>query len=240
MNFRNIEELKTKLMEISKRGFIKSHRKDNTGIGKTLEKVMDIAENNLPEGDFKIGKEFVELKAQRKDAKTPVTLVTKEPTWKRNKLGVIDKTGYTDKNGRKALKIILDTRRFNAKGYKLEIKGVFSNKRIAIVHNGLGEVCFFNLKTLTKLIKGKIGENLLLVLADVRKKGLTEYFHYAEAALFFDFNEKAFKKMIKKGLIIWEFRLHLKPSGAIRDYGSGFRIPRKFIPGLYRQRKRIL
>src|SRR3989344_9427241 len=165
MDFVSLEELKQKLREISEKGFIKSHRSNNTGIGKTLEDEMGISENNLPEHDFTIGKTLIELKAQRIEAGTPVTLSTKEPTWKTNKFEAIRKTGYLDKQGRQALKIILSTTGYNPKGYKLEIRGIFT-KRIAIIHHELGEVCFFDFGKLMSIIRAKLGENILLVLAD--------------------------------------------------------------------------
>mgnify|MGYP001610360715 CR=1 FL=1 len=147
MNFDDLEKLKVKLKEISIKGFIKSHRKDNTGIGKTLEDVMEIAENNIAEGDFKVGKEFVELKAQRKKASSRVTLSTKEPEWMKDKLDTILKTGYKDKSGRHGLKITLNVAKFNSKGYKLEL----TDRKILIVHENLGEVCFFTVETLIKI-----------------------------------------------------------------------------------------
>ncbi len=232
MDFVSLEELKKKLKEISERGFIKSHRSNNTGIGKTLEDEMGISENNLPEHDFTIGKTLIELKAQRIEAGTPVTLSTKEPTWKMNKFEIIRKTGYLDKQGRQALKIILSTRGYNPKGYKIEIRGLFK-KRIAIVHQKLGEVCFFDFGKLMNIIRAKLGEHILLVLANVKKKGDNEYFNYTEATYFSGFKERAFKKMIKDGRIIWEFRLHLKSDTAIRDHGSGFRTARRNLSAMY-------
>ena len=239
MDFQDLEELKQKLKEISKKGFIKSHRLNNTGIGKTLEDEMGISENNLPEHDFTIGNRLVELKAQRIEAGTPVTLSTKEPTWKMNKFEAIRKTGYLDKQGRQALKIILSTRGYNPKGYRLEIRGIF-NKRIAIIHNKLGEICFFDFKKLIEIIKTKLGNNILLVLADVKKKGVHEYFNYKEATYFLGFKERAFKEMIKDGRIVWEFRLHLKSDTAIRDHGSGFRTARKNLSAMYNKEIRLL
>ena len=239
MDFKDLQELREKLHEISKKGFIKSHRANNTGIGKTLEDEMGIKENNLAEHDFTIGNRLVELKAQRIDAGTPVTLSTKEPTWKFNKFEVIKRTGYSDKKGRQALKIILSTKGYNPKGYKLKIKGLF-NKRIAIIHHKLGEVCFFDFRRLINIIRSKLGNNVLLVLADVQKKGKDEYFNYKEATYFSGFKEKAFKKMIADGRIIWEFRLHLKSDTAIRDHGSGFRTGRKNIPSMYEKEIKLI
>ena len=236
MNFENIDKLKSKLNEISGRGFIKSHRLNNTGIGKTLEDEMDIEENNLPEGDFKIGELPVELKTQRKTASSRVTLSTKEPTWILNKKEVINKTGYKDVKERIGLKITLNTLKFNNKGYKLEI----SDNKIFIVHERLGKVCFFEIDKLMEIIKKKIGDNLLFVLAEVKKEKDIEFFHYSEAILFSNFYEEKFKELINSGQIIWEFRLHLKPSGAIRDHGSGFRINRKYLSNLYENKVTLI
>lgn len=41
-------EFVEKLKEIKDRGFIKTHRAGNTGIGKTLEDLLGIEENNIP------------------------------------------------------------------------------------------------------------------------------------------------------------------------------------------------
>src|SRR3989344_3430917 len=103
MDFASLEGLKQKLKEISEKGFIKSHRSNNTGIGKTLEDEMNISENNLPEHDFTIGKTLIELKAQRIEAGTPITLSTKEPTWKMNKFEVKKKNSNSPSQIRRGL-----------------------------------------------------------------------------------------------------------------------------------------
>ena len=41
-------ELVRKLKAIKKMGYIKTHRTGNTGIGKTLEDLLGIKENNIP------------------------------------------------------------------------------------------------------------------------------------------------------------------------------------------------
>ena len=237
MDFKNLEDLKTKLREISQKGFIENKRPNNVGgVGNTLEDELEIAENNLPEGDFKIGKITVELKTQRKKASNRITLSTKEPIWIIDKKKVITKTGYKDVKGRIGLKIILNTLKFNDKGYKLEL----GKNKLFITHRKLGKVCFFDINPLMNLIKNKMGENLLLVLADVKKKDNREFYLYSEAILFSNFCEEKFKELINSGQIIWEFRLHFKPSGAIRDHGSGFRINRKFLSNLYKNKINLI
>jgi len=236
MEFNNIEELKTKLKEVSDKEFIESHRENNTGIGKTLEDEMDIDENNLAEGDFKLGDNLVELKAQRKTASSRVTLSTKEPTWIINKFEVINETGYLDSKNRTALKITLNTLRFNPKGFKLEIK----DNRVVIVHERLGDVCYFDIDALMEIIKRKLGNNLLFVLADVEKRDDKEFFHYSEAIYFSDFYEEKFKELIETGQIIWEFRLHLNSPTNIRDHGSGFRISRRYLGNLFENKETLI
>lgn len=56
-----LETIIEKLAVVKKRGFVKSLRKGPTGIGKTLETLLNIKENNISNPDF--GK--IELKAQR-------------------------------------------------------------------------------------------------------------------------------------------------------------------------------
>ncbi len=41
-------EFVEKLKEIKNRGYIRTHRSGNTGIGKTLEDLLGIEENNIP------------------------------------------------------------------------------------------------------------------------------------------------------------------------------------------------
>jgi len=71
-----LPELKRKLKAIKALGFVKTHRKGDTGIGKTLEDLLGIKENNIPLPD--IG-EIAELKAYRRSASSMLTLFTLEP-----------------------------------------------------------------------------------------------------------------------------------------------------------------
>ena len=72
----NLEQLKMKLRKIKKMGFVKTHRSGNTGIGKTLEDLLGIKENNIPLHDIT---GVAELKAYRRDAGSMLTLFTLEP-----------------------------------------------------------------------------------------------------------------------------------------------------------------
>lgn len=232
-------DIKEKLKEIKEKGFIKSLRKDNTCICYTLEELLGIKENNIGEPDFTYNSLKVELKAQRKKAGSRITLSTKSPLWDplRDR-EIITKLGYTDKKGRKALKITLKIDEFNPKGFILKLNK--EKDKLEIFHKEFGVTCYFKFSELVKAVKTKMYENLLLVLADKEKEVEEESFHYTEAYLFSDFDENNFEKLLIDGKIVWEFRMHLKESGFARDHGSGLRISRKHLGDLFKKEEKIL
>ena len=71
----NLQELTEKILEIKNKGFIKTHRLNDTGIGKTLEDLLGIQENNLRLPD--VGE--IELKAKRIYSQSMLTIATKAP-----------------------------------------------------------------------------------------------------------------------------------------------------------------
>lgn len=232
-------DIKTKLAEIKRKGFMQSLREDNTGIGYTLETILGIKENNLGEPDFIYNKLKVELKAQRRKAGSRVTLSTKSPIWDplRDR-DIINKLGYIDKKGRKGLKVTLKVGEYNKKGFKLNLE--LTKNRLEIIHRDFGVVCYFNYSEVLDAIKSKYYNNLLLVLADVKKEGEKESFNYVEATLFSNFDSNKFRELLINGIIVWEFRMHLKESGFARDHGSGFRISRKYLGSLFQKQEKIL
>ena len=60
---------------IAERGYVRSHRQHDTGIGKTLEDLLGITENNVSGPDFST----YELKSARKSSTSMLTLFTKAP-----------------------------------------------------------------------------------------------------------------------------------------------------------------
>ena len=63
-------ELIEKLREIKEMVYIKTHRAGTTGIGKTLEDLLGIKENNIPGPNAAM----IELKSARKNVKSMLTL----------------------------------------------------------------------------------------------------------------------------------------------------------------------
>ena len=71
----NLKTLVKKLLVIRTKGFVKTHRAHDTGIGKTIEDLLGIKENNLRLPDA--GE--IELKAKRIDSGSMLTVATKSP-----------------------------------------------------------------------------------------------------------------------------------------------------------------
>src|SRR3989338_6616306 len=227
-----------KLKELFKQGYVKSLRSNDTGIGYTLETLLKIKENNSGEPAFDYNGLPVELKAQRETASSRVTLMTKTPNWDPLKpKEIMEKFGYKDLHDRQALKITLIANNFNAKGFKLEVNKVAD--RLNIVHKDYGTVAYFGIKELMQKLSDKIYKNLILVLADRKKKGEQEYFRYTKAIILQELSEDAFEKLFNDGLIVWEFRMHIKEDGSVRDHGPGFRISKNHIDKLYKKNKVI-
>ena len=114
-------DIRKRLREIKDRGFIKSLRENNTGIGYTLEKILGIKENNVGEPDFIYNDLKVELKSQRKKASSRITLSTKSPIWDPLKdREIISKLGYIDKKKRQGLKVTLKIEDYNKIGINYE------------------------------------------------------------------------------------------------------------------------
>ena len=232
------------LKGLFKRGFVKSLRSNDTGIGYTLETLLMIKENNSGEPDFLYNAVLVELKAQRETASSRITLMTKTPNWDPLKpREIIERFGYKDEKGRKALKITLVADNFNDKGFKLQVDK--EHNKLNIVHRDYGIVAYFDVAELMQKLSDKIYKNLILVLAERKKEREQEYFKYKKATLLQELSEEAFERLFNDGTIVWEFRMDLREKHKgkrdffVRDHGPAFRIGRNQIGKLYAKSKVI-
>jgi len=232
----DLKTLKKKLLEIKKMGFIKTHRKGDTGIGKTLEDLLGIKENNIPLPD--IG-EIAELKSYRKNAKSMMTLFTLEPLPKggdRDRL-LLDNFGYSkrDNNRSKELHSTLSCKRYNNQNLrlsveknKIRVKG--KNKRINI---------FWDIESLKEKFDQKLPA-LVYVLADTKTIKSDEYFYFKEAYLLEDFDFELFKKRVRADDILVDFRMYYRPNGSVRNHGTGFRVKIKKLDDCFSKRTKLI
>ena len=92
----NLAELTDKLSEIKRVGYIVSMRRGNTGIGYTLESLLELKENNLNSPDLGA----IEIKSQRNGVSNRVTMFTfNRGVWQLKQKCLIEKYGYVDTLG---------------------------------------------------------------------------------------------------------------------------------------------
>ena len=105
-----LEDFKNEMDKISEKGWIKTHRSGSTGIGKTLEDLLGIQENNASEPDFGV----YELKASRSNDSSMLTLFTKSPQPRKVNGKLLENYGYyseqyEENNGKKVIHSTLST-----------------------------------------------------------------------------------------------------------------------------------
>jgi hypothetical protein len=199
-------DLPNELAKLKAKGWIESHRKGDTGIGKTIEDCLGIKENNSGEPDCLYRGLEVELKARRADTKSMITLFE-----------LMKKYGYRNGKNRLALKITLTPSSFTPQGLKIEVEK--STGSIAIVDkNGYKPWIWTRSDFHLKL------NNLCIVYAHSKKDNGKEYFKIRNAVLATGLNDEKFFDLIAKGNVKIDLRMHQKPTGGSRNRGTGFRL----------------
>ena len=231
-------ELVIGLKKIKELGFVKTHRAGNTGIGKTLEDLLGIEENNFAGPDGVL----TELKSARKSAKSMLTLFTKSPLPKSANSMLLQKYGYPSKkgNGNKELHTTVNAISFNTLKGKIGFKiGIKSDKIEIIGQKKESDVPYWDKETLKERFETKYHQ-LLYVKADSRGKGENEEFHFNEAYLLHGFDFDNFIKLLSEGTILVDIRMGQYQDGRPHDHGTGFRVFPDKMDQCFSNRKRVI
>lgn len=225
----NLNELRKKLQEIKKRGYIESLRSGSTGIGYTLEKLLDLNENNLPIPDLG-GR--VEIKTIRKDSQSLITLFTfNKGVWQISQSEIIKTYGYKDEKERLALKNTLFYKKEIPQNIMIELDEV--NNLIQLVDKQTKKVlAIWDIYNIVGKFMSKLGR-LLVIFADRKYQNDKEFFYYNEGYILSNPSSRKFIKAFKDSLIGIDLRMHLKENGSVRNRGTGFRIKEKDLIELY-------
>lgn len=230
-------ELIEKLMKIKNKGFIKTHRAHDTGIGKTLEDLLEIRENNFVTPDY--GE--VELKAKRIDSGSMLTLATKTPKPKGINRLLFEKYKYLDSKGYWNLHTTVYGSRFNPQGFKLR----FDGERLFLDNRPHNINAYWD-ETLFRDVLASKSNTVLLVFANSKgaKKTLDEYFHYTEAYLLHQLNPDKFKNAIENDYLKVDIRIGVyrtgPKKGQYHDHGTGFRMMKDHFLLLYDSYTKVL
>ena len=232
----NLDDLVKKLKKIKEMGFVKTHRLHDTGIGKTLEDLLNIPENNfrLPDvGD-------IELKAKRAESQSMLTLATKSPEPKGVNRILFEKYKYLDKEGGYNLHSTVYGSRVNPQGFKISLK----EDRL-ILENRENIECYYPISIFEDVLVSK-SNNIFLAFAETRGERMTlnEEFHYIEAYLLFDLNINKFKIAVQQDKLKVDIRIGAfrsgKNKGKYHDHGTGFRINKRDFLLLFNNYKQLI
>lgn len=231
-----LNQIRRALKALSEKGWVKSNRAHNTGIGKTLEDHLGIVENNIALPDLGV----MELKSQRAGTASMMTLFTKKPEGITN-AQILKRFGYPDPEypKHKILHQTITNGMKNARGFYCKVDE--KQNKLLIMKNRtiLG---YYSLSFLRQKATEKIGNGLILVFADCNKVDGKEIFHYKEAWLLKDIDPVQFLTLSKYDIRLGVYRSG-KNAGKPHDHGSAFRLTRlteKTFPLLFKTHKRIL
>ncbi|MDE6387489.1 MAG: hypothetical protein K2L82_06760 [Lachnospiraceae bacterium] len=238
-----IPEFTDRFREIKDMGWIKTHRPGNTGIGKTLEDLLGISENNIQGPDFGT----YELKAARLHSNSMLTLFTKSPQPKGSNTKLRLMYGYASSaydNNEKVLHATLNATSFtNVASTNNRLKVTYvetgSSDRIYVESNqGICDA-YWEVDSLKKNFLKKYPDRLVYVKADCRICGGCEQFYYKEAYLCDGFNDEGFINLIKSGKVYVDLRIGQYTDGRTHDHGTGFRIRECDHDLLFRRKKLV-
>ena len=230
-------ELIEKLKEIKEMGYIKTHRAGTTGIGKTLEDLLGIKENNIPGPNAAM----IELKSARKNVSSMLTLFTKSPLPQRSNSVLLQRYGYESSRGneKKELHTTVNAVRYNKLKGKLGFKINIDENGICLVKSQEEILGYWDKETLRKSFERKLRE-LLYVKAETKDHGSNEKFWYNEAWLLYGFNFSNFINLLSKGTILVDIRIGQYPNGKTHDHGTGFRVFPDQLDLCFQHREKIM
>lgn len=232
----NLDQLIKKLSEIKSEGFIKTHRAHDTGIGKTLEDLIGIQENNLRLPD--VGE--IELKSKRINSQSMLTIATKAPQPRGINRILFERYKYKDIEGCYCLHSTVYGSRYNPQGFRI----VFRNDKLEL-QNRENIEAYWPITIFEDVLKSK-SDKIVLVFAETEgEKGREdEKFHFIEAHLLSNLNINKFKNAIEEDKLKIDIRIGFfksgKREGKYHDHGTGFRINKRDILYLYDNFEQII
>jgi hypothetical protein len=219
----SVQDIKKRLLEIKSQGYVQTHRAHDTGIGKTLEDLLGIKENNIALPD--IGE--IELKSKRLESGSMLTIATKAPKPRGTNRKLYNNYKYVDEDG----DYCLHTTSYGSKCNNLSFQLILTGDKI-ILDNIKKVEAYWPLSVFDDVLKSK-SNRILLVLAETKgeRAKANEQFHYTEAYLLTGLDMDRFKVAIATDKLKVDTRIGVYKSGRsvgkYHDHGTGFRINKK-------------
>lgn len=220
--------------------WIKTHRNSDTGVGKTLEDLLGIKENNIGEPDFG----DYELKSCRKKSNSLLTLFTKAPEPKNINNTLRNNYGYDKEKNNKIKKVLHATLSTTSyvklpSNHSLKIVIADSENKIFIVDENNKTEANWTFEALEKTLNTKYKNKFVYVFADSKKENSIEYFKYETAYEYVGISFNKFLSLLNDGKIYIDIRIGQNPDGSVHDHGTGFRIASNDLLSLFDEKKLI-
>jgi len=229
---KEVLELQEKIKSVNQKGWIKTLKSGDTGVGYTFETLIDIQANPSKEPDYK----GIEIKCSRQNTSTLQTLFSKTPNYakltnKRKDL-VVNYGYWDDEKNRYALYITINAREENSKGWKLEFD--YIEEKIYVSKEGQ-KIVYYNYKVLQDALAKK-HKQTVFIKALSKNRSSNEEFLYESAFFCENSSFVNFISLMEEGRISLDFAIHHNPeTGKTRDHGFLWRIKKEFIPLLFKK-----
>jgi len=223
-------ELIEKLKKIAELGFVKSLRNGATGVGMTLETLLEINANSNRAPDYR----GIEIKAKRISGlnnrpTTRATLFSQVPNWEnsvcKSGVDILRKYGYLDKETNRLQLYCTNNNKPNNQGLFLKIDEIAES--IESIHKSeLGEmkVVNWNLNNLKKQLELKHNKTFWVKAITLKKDG-DEQFHYVEIEKTGSPISSNLPTLIELGIVTIDYTLSQKLNeNKSRDHGYLFKI----------------
>lgn len=246
----NKENMIAHFHKVQSMGWIKSRRRNNTGIGKTFEDYVGVVENNLDEPDL-FG---FEIKSHREESSSYVTLCTKSPSFPEGANAyLLDKFGSPNEDNpivkRLHTSMFADHKNTHVGKYAFKLNNDRKAKEVRIevydlkTQKLLDSSCGYSYSVLEKIFANKL-KNLFYVSAERRYHGRVEEFNFTQAEIYLNPSFDKFLQLIDEGKIMYDIRMGSYQSGVSigkpHDHGSGFRIKPQDLPLLYSNYEKVV
>jgi len=235
------KELLSKLIKVSHKGFIRTIKAGDTGIGMTIESELGIIANASKKPDYK----GIELKStrvgQKLSQKNRSTLFSCVPEWSLSpsapKENLLQKRGYFDSDGLLALRHTISGLKPNSLGLFFDLDYVNGYLRQMFRDLNVND---FNAEHDTTWLISELKKRLLdkhketfWIKAVCQGDGINEEFHYVEAEHTMNPYISKFETLIETGIITMDYTMHIKESGKWRDHGFLFKLKPNQLPALF-------
>lgn len=217
----NLSDLLRRYDHISSLGWIDTRRSGDTGIGYTFESLMGIRENNDQNADFN----GIEIKCSLKKAQrlnsTKINLFQSGPSWA-TRSRMIDRLKKIGTLGDEGLYSCYSqvTPTENNLGLKLSLQPPYSRIDIHKANESLG---FWTREALAKRLAMKHSRAVFVKAESRVHKGTTQY-QYNELVYCEKPEMERFIDLVTKRRIVFEFAMHEKTPGKVRNHGYPWRL----------------